>query len=467
MRLHARAAALAAASFFAATAAHASTLDEENRSTGSAALTWETRKPIVGPSTGKLGGSMLQVKVSANIDPVKDPSKPLLLVDMPKGAVVEASWVDDKSIQLALVQSVTKDGTFKVEHTLAPHVTLFINAFGFNLTYDYDATTLIDHVPGSAWNYGATESKAFDPWGFQGVELSVNGPALAKAQLFSIPIPALAGSQPLTGTIAVNATTEPTFHYDTTSAVFSGADPVGGDGRVWRVPTVDADYLELVGTVKGKITYAGDLLVRPSVTITKIGSTTLPFALTVDIDAAGVSVPFSSGAAPIAVDFKSALFHVPLPNVKAPESLDIGSAQIGEGVSKKAIVNNTGEMNAAVTFKSSDPQFVVVSSRQTAVAKGKYDLDVAFRPTKDGLQTAEITVTSNDPNQPVQVIEVTGTGTLAPPPEPEEFSRPSPDGCGCRTTAPASSDAAGLGLFGLFGLFGLAVAALVRRRRDA
>src|SRR5438105_9392365 len=136
MRFAVRTVLLAAASVLGASAAHAASTLEDNVSSGTRPLAWSTRQSIVGPTSGKLGDTTLSVQVSANLDPVADTTKPLLAVDMPKGVVVQAQWVDAKSITLSVVDDGAKDATLKAEHTLAPHVTVFIDAFGFSLTYD-------------------------------------------------------------------------------------------------------------------------------------------------------------------------------------------------------------------------------------------------------------------------------------------------------------------------------------------
>jgi MYXO-CTERM domain-containing protein len=468
---------IAAASLSFVSAAHAASSNEDNTSSGNATLHWETRQSIVGPTSGKLGGSStLQVQVSANLDPVADPSKPLLAVDMPKGVVVGASWNDDKTIELSVVDDGSKDATFTAEHTIAPHVTVFINAFGFSLTYDYAAGALLNAIPGSAWNYDAFGSTTFAPWGWTGVPLQVAAPALADAQLFSIPFPTISGKQPLGGQLAINATTKPTFIYVTDDVTLAGGTPITAKNGTWRVPTVDTDFIDVPAIVNGEITYSGDLLVRPSVEITSIGDFEFPFTLTLDFPQAGVNLPYDNAAAPIAVEFPATTFHIPLPNVKlAQKSLDLGSVTIGQEASKKAEIDNTGERAAAFTFTSSDPQFTVIGSKQGATPKSKYDLDVKFVPTAEGAQSADIKVASNDPNEPVQTIHVTGTGVKeaeptppAPPEEEEPVGEPPVEetgpqgdsGCGCHTAAPSPSD------FGAFAVAALGLAAMLRRRRS-
>jgi len=468
MRLAIRPAVLAAACLLTTSAAEAAATDT-NRSRGTSDLSWWTRTPIIGPKSDKVGGVSLQVQFSANLDPLADATKPLLSVAM-KSVVVEAMWPDDKTIDLVLVESKTQDGTFKVEHTLAPHITLFVDVLGFKYTYDYDANTLIQFVPGSAWNYLGTGTTTFEPWAFSKYAIvKVQGPPLANAQLFSMPLPGTSGAAPpLTGTIAFNATTSPTFNYATTEVVLQGGDPLTKDGAHWTIPTTDADFLDVPALVKGKISYTGTLLGRPSVTITKIGDFTLPLPLTLDITAAGIELPYASGGAPIDVVFPATTIHIPLPNVKAIKSLDLGSSVIGTEVKKQAAIDNTGELDAVLALKSSDPQFKVAPSKAMK-PKETLELDVTFTPANEGPQSAEITVTSNDPNEPVQIIKVTGTGTKPASPAPpsteptddddDGFTRRADNGCGCRT-APAPSGYATLGGVGL------ALAAMLRRRRS-
>ena len=98
MRLSTRSSLIAAASLFTITAAAVdarAASGDDNVSRGNGTLKWDTRKSIVGPTSEKIGGSTLSVTVGANLDPLKDPTKPLLKVDMSDEVMLEASWVDD------------------------------------------------------------------------------------------------------------------------------------------------------------------------------------------------------------------------------------------------------------------------------------------------------------------------------------------------------------------------------------
>jgi MYXO-CTERM domain-containing protein len=463
MRSAVRTVLLVTASVLGASAASAASDIQETTSSGTASLSWLTHKPIPGPTSPVLGSSTLGVTVGADLDPV-DAVKPILAVDMPKGVVVQAQWHDTKAFELVLTDDGANDATVKSEFTIAPHVVLFINAFGFALTYDYSAAALLPAIPGSHWTYDGKASQAFAPWGFDPAILNVPAPALMDAQLFSIPFPTITGSPALGGTLAVNATTAPTFNYTTKSVALMNMAPITTKGGNVAIPMVDADFLDVPATVLGEIAYTGGLLVRPSVTITSIGSFTLPFALTLDLPVAGTNVPYDSGKNPISVDFPKASFHIPLPNVKVADvTLDLGSVQIGETADKQAKIDNTGEMAGAMVFTSSDPQFVVVSTKEAVAAKGSYALDVKFTPAKDGPQAADITVTSNDPDQPVQTIHVTGNGTkIAESPASSEPAAPDapkgPSGCGSRA-APTSGDVAG------WAAVSVLVGAVLRRRQ--
>jgi MYXO-CTERM domain-containing protein len=462
MRRSTRSLLIASASLLTVGTAGASSSDDY-RSAGNGSLKWETRGSIPGPTSDKIGGSTLQVTVGANLDPLKDPTKPLLKIDMSDEVVLEATWSDDKSIDLTLVDSGSQNAKFDVTHTLAPHMVVYIDAFGLKLTYDYDAESLLAKVPGSQWNYVGTGTTSFPSWGYDPATLEVTAPALDQAQLFSIAFPTIAGQDPLTGTIALNATTKPSFSYQTLEALLEGGS-ITKKGGTYRIPTTDEDYLDIPATVSGAIAYSGSLLVRPSVTITKVGSFSLPLPLVLDVTQAGVDLPYANEPRkPIDVAFPPTTFHIPLPNLKAPRSLDLGAVAVGQTTKKPADIANTGEMNATFTAKSSDPQFTVVTTKQVAKSKDKVAFEVVFTPTSSGPQSADITISSNDPNEPMQVMKVTGNG--AEPPagdEPGDGAKGGPveSGCGCKTVA-SSTSSGGTMTLGL----ALGLAALGARRR--
>lgn len=127
---------------FAASQAHADTAGATggtNSSTGSAALKFDMAQGLdTSIDTGFLGPKVAQVRAVVKIDPVKD-GGPLYSVNMPKGAVVEASWTGDKKITLKAQNGSQTDGTVTVRHTLTPSLELKVAAFGLTATFGFDA----------------------------------------------------------------------------------------------------------------------------------------------------------------------------------------------------------------------------------------------------------------------------------------------------------------------------------------
>src|SRR5690606_10280563 len=104
-----------------------------------------------------------------------------------------------------------------------------------------------------------------------------------------------------------------------------------------------------------------------------------------------------------------------------------------------------------LSFSSDNAQFQP-SVASTQMGPGdSYDLKIRYKATKSGKQEATITVTSNDPDTPIQTFKVMGYGEGPDLPDPEGSGGSSgsssggPDGeagsdggCGCRLpNAPA------------------------------
>ena len=130
---------------------------------------------------------------------------------------------------------------------------------------------------------------------------------------------------------------------------------------------------------------------------------------------------------------------------------------------------NAGEARVAAMISSSDPELFPPWDTQVDIDPTvTVDSAVRFIPTKPGLFTAHLVVASNDPSDPLQIIELRGhVRRLAydfPAIEEEEEKTTTPDevaGCGCRTASDHDSSQGGLGAAGL----AVAVALLRRRRR--
>lgn len=435
-----------------------------NSSIGSAALKYEHGKGLeTSIQTGPLGPDMAKMNVGIKIDPVKA-GGPLFVVDMPKGANVEASWGTDKKIVLKAQTGSSTDGLVTVRHTITPSVDLTLKAFGLSASFSYDANKLINKIPGAAFNYDSKAQAQFAPWGFTKVDTKLNAPNLDQSKLFEMDMSDLPEfvSQNFLGQFGVRAVTKPTFTYKTTKIVISGADGQIADGSSeLSIAASDGDYLEVMAAVEGSMEVSGGIGVQPFVHLDQAFGQKLPVDVGYDVYTKDFTSPATT------VNFQTVLVHIPMPNVRVPsKGIDLGEAK---KATKKVTIQNTGEKEATMTFKSSNKAFSVTSSSVTVPAKGSYDLEVKFSPENNEPVAADITVLSSDADSPEQTFKIGANGADVSSPEEGEDgvskgNVASEDGCGCKA-AGTSSHTGGWAGFGLLGLGTVIVA--IRRRRQA
>jgi MYXO-CTERM domain-containing protein len=436
-----------------------------NTSTGSVALHFEQNKGIpTSIETGFLGPSFAKINVGISIDPVKN-GGPLYVIDMPKGAQVLASWGTDKQILLKAQNGAQTDGLVDVHHTLAPKVDFKFSGFGLNATFSYDATSLVNKIPGAQFAYDAKSSQHFAPWGFTGADTKVAAPSdLDNSTLFSMNMNVLPDfvSNNVTGSFGVAATTDSTFTYKTTKIALSGVGtPITPGASEITVPAVDGDYMELMTAVEGEMTVKGTLNIRPFVHVDTILD---EYNLNADFGINAMKFDFTVPAQK--VNYQTVIVHIPMPNVRVPSTgVDIGTTSSGGSKSKTVTIENTGEKEALMKFKSSDPQFSVPGDTVTVPAKSKYDLKITFSPNSASAAQADITVLSSDADSPEQTFKVGANGANvgdSSADDDEDGTAPSADsGCGCKTAGSSSTIPSWAGL----GLAGLGAAVLFRRRR--
>jgi MYXO-CTERM domain-containing protein len=444
---------------FLAASAHAGP-SGPNTSTGAAALKYEHAKTLqTNLQTGFQGPSWAQVNVGITLDPVVN-GGPIFTVDMPKGALVQATWGTDKKVVLSAVTGTQTDGLVTVHFTLSPRIDFKFDGFGLTANFSYDAVKLLDKLPGSQFDFDSKASQPFAPWGFAKVDTMLNAPDLEKATLFSMDMGELPDfiSNNVVGNFGIRASTRPTFSYKTTQVLLSGVNGALTDGTSQLVvPAVDGDFMEVMAAAEGEMTVAGSLAIHPFVHVEQIGTTNLGTDLGLDAFSADYSVPTTK------VPYQSALVHIPMPNVHVPaQGLDLGNGQAETSVE----IANTGEKEAVMTFQSSDPAFQVTGETVTVAAKSKYQLAVKFASTSSAPASTEIKVLSSDPDSPVQTFKIGANGADVGAEHPGGASGESAkgsvgsSGCGCKmigsTPLPSS---AGLGALGL------AAALLGRRRR--
>jgi len=137
----------------------------------------------------------------------------------------------------------------------------------------------------------------------------------------------------------------------------------------------------------------------------------------------------------------------------------------GGSASKNVTIENSGEHDAVLAFKSSDPAFEVPGGTITVPAKGSYDLTVKFNSDNAGPASADITVLSTDADSPEQMFKIGANGADVGNGEgdgdlPGKASDDS--GCGCKTAGGTSTVPSWAGL----GIAALGAVVFVRRRRN-
>jgi MYXO-CTERM domain-containing protein len=479
-------AAVAAGATFASADARAdvSGSSSPNVSTGTAALRYEHNKaidtnlaPIDWKKTYTPFGNgwpiTVGLKALIRLDPVKN-GGPLFTVDMPKGAIVEASWANDKKFVFKAANGSTTDGNVKVRHSLSPDIDITAGIGSIQATLTYDANKLVNKIPGAKFDYDSQAIQQFAPWGLATVDTKLNSPVLAQAKLFSMPFSDVTAfdsniNQYFDGEFGIQAITKPTFSYKTSKVAISGADGIiSAVGGQVTMPAVDGDFLDLTTAVEGEMNVAGDLVAQGFVNFTAVPN---PFDDWKKINLT-VGVPFDVSskaftATPTKVTYQSILVHIPLPNVKAPKSgIDLGDVKAGGSASKSVTINNTGEKAAVMTVKSSSPSFRVPTSQVTIEPKGKYELKIDFSADSGGSAAANITILSNDPDSPEQTFKIGANGADVGTNEDDSVGGRPPavdSGCGCKAAGTTSSIPSWAG----FGLLGLGALVLGRRRKSA
>lgn len=407
------------------------------------------------------------VRALVKIDPVKN-GGPLFSIDMPKGALVEASWSNDKKIVLKAATGAQTDGMMKVRHSLTPTAQLRLNAFSTTMTFTFDALKLVNKIPGARFAYDSQAQQQFAPWGFGGVDTVLNAPNLDTSRLFNIPFsdfPDVVANNAV-GELGVFATTKPKFTYKTTKVMLNGAGDITASGGEISMPAQDGDYMELMASAEGEVVASGELQMRARVKLQEVFGNDIP-DLDIEIPK-GLDTPYTIPATK--ATFQSVLVHIPLPNVHAPkQGVDLGAVKAGGSATKTVTIENSGEKAAVVSFKSSDAAFTVPGGQITIEPKGSYELSIKAQPADSGPVSADITVLSNDPDSPEQTFKIGANGAdvggsgddgddLLPGQPPSADS-----GCGCKTAGTSSSVPSWAG----FGLIGLGAFVFARRRRNA
>ena len=416
--------------------------------------------------SGLMDKGLIKIRTRFTIDPVG--GEPLLAIDMPKGALVEASWSEKGFVVVKPIADKATMGSMKVHYTLTPSLEASIYGIGVN----YDASQLINKIPGAKFNYDAKADMPILPWGFQAAALKVPAPSLDQSTIFSIPFSDLGvDSAIVEGTLSIQAAANPTFTYVTKNVRLDSGTVTTADGSA-KLVIGDEDFLDLSASVDGELSLGGTLDVRPIIKVDSVDG--YPTFGLVKYGFNAVSKPIGGGA-PMPVSFGTTQIHIPLPNLKVPTAtVAMGTIKAGQQAEQIVTIDSTGELGGKLTFESSDPQFTVPSGEVRVGAKSKLPLKVVFKATSDGSASATITVRSNDPDSPEQTFRVAANGASLDPKGEDGTTGPRSggasslepvpsDNAGCSAAAVGSSASSTTGLAGL--LVGLGLVLGARRRR--
>jgi parallel beta-helix repeat protein len=96
----------------------------------------------------------------------------------------------------------------------------------------------------------------------------------------------------------------------------------------------------------------------------------------------------------------------------AQTTLDFGSVKVGKKVTKTLKITNNGTGDLVITLSGLEGTDFSIqgSSGVTIKAKKSYSLKVLFTPKSAGLETANLELSSNDPDTPTLEISLSGTG---------------------------------------------------------
>ena len=107
-----------------------------------------------------------------------------------------------------------------------------------------------------------------------------------------------------------------------------------------------------------------------------------------------------------------------LPHISvSTNSLSVGNVAVCLSGVTNLTIGNTGGVPLTISSITATPSVFTVSPANAVVpAGGSLGVIVTFRPTAAGPANGTLTVNSDDPNQPVKTVTLTGTGLPTPPP---------------------------------------------------
>jgi MYXO-CTERM domain-containing protein len=342
-----------------------------------------------------------------------------------------------------------------------------ISVLGQDITWTGD----IPYVP--EFDLELQDAKTFGAWAFDpGVSISSETEpqeiaSVSISDLLGSSIPGIDGGFELSVAIELQAT------YVTTQIVVDDVNgqPVTGGAITSEDGATSETYsggkhVDFEVHPEGTVDYTGVLHLIPSFFISFLGSDfSIPIA----------DIPLSIGLGATEWDFTPETVRVPLPDLRVTErEIDFGDVEVGDTVKKSVHSKDLGEADAHAALwldghgTGEAAAFTLHDDAIDVAPAGDLATEIAFAPEREGTFDVDLTLESNDPDDPVQLVHLHGTAHDPAPvmhmPKPGDDDAAASDdegSCGCRAAgddpSPAPAGALAIGL----------VAALAMRRRRA
>lgn len=115
--------------------------------------------------------------------------------------------------------------------------------------------------------------------------------------------------------------------------------------------------------------------------------------------------------------FGAAEVHVPLPDIRVePTRVSMGETDVGAMSERLVSVHNEGEATLEVAVLAPRAPFSATATTLTIPARSTTRFALRFEPTAPGDEASVLTLSTNDPDEPLVSIRLSGTGVGAPLP---------------------------------------------------
>ncbi len=239
------------------------------------------------------------------------------------------------------------------------------------------------------------------------------------------------------------------------ASTVAGPDP-GGDGF--------GAAKDVVVHPEGTLFYDGVIRAAPTLYLTFAGSRR-EYPLT--------EIPIPVADVDSNVVFDERTVHVPLPDADvSPRAIDFGTVVAGAEAEALLTVANDGEAPLEVSVRTPAAPFAVEPASLAVPPSSEARITVRYAPVMAGGDAAMLFLETNDPDESLLVVRLSGEATGAefpvgdagPPPDAGPGGVSDEGGCGCRA---AGRRAAAPWALGIVALAAVSARASRRRRRSA